>query len=60
MLSPADNTVEFALQVKDQTINKMQIVMGQRSVLNAQQVCLKFIPRGFQRVLQFTQRPGGF
>jgi hypothetical protein len=38
----------------------MQIVVRQRRVLDAQQVRLQLIPCGFQRILQFTQRTGGF
>ncbi|AEW72948.1 hypothetical protein EcWSU1_01509 [Enterobacter ludwigii] len=60
LLTPADNTIEFALQIEHQTVNKMQIVMGHGRILDAQQVRLKLIPCGFQRILQFTQRTRGF
>ncbi|MNP16246.1 hypothetical protein D3C76_1086340 [compost metagenome] len=59
LLTPADNAVEFALQIEDQTIDKMQVVMGQRGILDAQQVSLQLVPRGLQRILQFTQGAGG-
>ena len=60
LLAPADNAVEFALQIENQTIDKMQVVMGQRRILNAQQVSLQLVPRGFERILQFAQGAGGF
>jgi hypothetical protein len=57
LLAPAGNTVEFALQIKHQLIDEAQIGTVQRGILNAQQIFLKFVARGFQRILQFTQRP---
>ena len=60
LLTPADNTIELALQVKHQAINKMQIVMSQRRILDTQQIGLQFIACRFQRILQLAQSAGGF
>ncbi|MNR49023.1 hypothetical protein D3C85_1683440 [compost metagenome] len=48
------------MQIEYQAIDKMQIVMRQRRILDAQQIRLEFIPCSFKRVLQFTQGPGRF
>ncbi|MNZ96746.1 hypothetical protein D3C78_1159530 [compost metagenome] len=54
LLTPADNTVEFTLQIEHQLVDEMQIVMGHRRILDAQQIGLELIARRFQRILQFT------
>ena len=40
LLAPADNAVKLTLQIKHQTVDKMQIVVRHRRVLDAQQVGL--------------------
>ena len=40
LLTPADNTVELALQIEHQTVDKMQIVARDGGVLDTQQVGL--------------------
>ena len=40
LLTPADNTIELALQVEHQTVDKMQIVARDGGVLDTQQVGL--------------------
>ena len=60
LLTPADDAVEFALQVEYQPVDKMQIVARHGRILNAQQIRLQLIPCRIQRILQFTQGAGGF
>ena len=60
LLTPADDAVEFALQVEYQPVDKMQIVARHGRILNAQQIRLQFIPRRIQRILQFAQGAGSF
>ena len=40
LLAPAHNAVELALQIEHQPVNKLQIVMAERGILNTQQVSL--------------------
>ena len=60
LLAPADDTVELALQVEHQTVDKVQIVARDGSVLDTQQVGLQLIARRIQGILQFAQGAGGF
>ena len=60
LLAPADYAVKFALQIEHQAVDKMQIVVRQRRILDTQQIRLQLVPCGFQRILELTQSAGGF
>nr|VUD28304.1 Uncharacterised protein [Raoultella sp. NCTC 9187] len=60
LLAPAYDTIQLALQIEHQAIDKMQVVARDSRVLDPQQVSLQLIARRVQRILQFAQRPGGF
>ncbi len=60
LLTPTDNAIQLTLQLKDQPIDKLQIVARQGCFLDLQQMGLQFIARGFQGVLQLAQCTGGF
>ena len=60
LLAPANNTIEFALQIEDQTVDKVEVVVCHGRILDAEQIGLQLVACGFQRILQFTQRTGGF
>ncbi len=54
LLTPANNTVQLALQIDNQAIDKMQIVFIENGVLNQQQIRLKLVARRFEGILQLT------
>ena len=60
LLPPADDTVQLALQIEHQTIDKIQIVARHGRILDTQQVCLQLIARRVQGILQFPQGAGTF